>query len=81
MERLEETSFGLLVSRSILPEPQTKSLEEKSCAEATKSPLVSSSGLVTKNLNQSYEPFEQTPNDSPWKLNHPFTEVLVGAPK
>src|ERR1700750_1006968 len=28
-----------------------------------------------------YGPFEQTPNDSPWKLSQLFTEVLVGAPK
>lgn len=27
------------------------------------------------------DPFEQTLSDSPWKLNHPFTLVLVGAPK
>jgi hypothetical protein len=30
---------------------------------------------------RSYEPFEQTPSDAWWKLNHPFAEVLAGAPK
>ena len=27
------------------------------------------------------EPLEQTDSDAFWKLNQPFTEVLVGAPK
>ena len=32
-------------------------------------------------FGEVHDPFEQTLNDSPWKLSQPFTVVLVGAPK
>lgn len=47
----------------------------------TEKPASKVTGSSSSQMQYIHDPFEQTDNEALWKLNHPFAEVLAGAPK